>query len=232
MQLAEATGLALKTPWLSQQDRRSKELICAHLRLVSLPKNRTLFDMDEPASELCCLVSGAATIAVPHPVLGIVNGHVILPGRWFGEPAALGRRSRMISVITRRPCHLVALSKASVAEMIRIDPQLSWTFFNLMASNVEEYMLHAVDLMITNPQRRFYSRLLTLAGRVQNYLPPGPVSIPLSQEELGIISNMSRSSVYHILNGLVEKGLCKLGYREVIILDTVRLAELVDNDRD
>lgn len=232
MQLAEATERALKSPWLSQQDKRTQELICTHMRLVSLPKNRTLFDVDEPASELFCLVSGAATVAVPHPVLGIVNGHVILRGRWFGEPATLGRRSRLISVVARRPSHLVALSKAAVAEMIRLDPHLSWTFFNLMASNVAEHILHAVDLMIVNPQQRLYSRLLTLAGRVQDHLPEGPVSIPLSQEELGIASNMSRSSVYHILNDLVEKGICKLGYREITLLDSARLAALVEIERD
>ena len=230
MQLSEAVKIALKSPWLAQQDQRTRDLISSHMRLVSLPKSRKLFDLDEPASELFCLVSGAATVAVPHPVLGLVNGHIILPGSWFGEPAALGRRTRLTSVVARRPCHLVALSKTAVAEMIRNDPQLSWTFFNLMASNVAELILHAVDLMIIDPRQRLCSRLLTLAGRIQDYLPPPPVSIPLSQEELGLASNMSRSSVYHILNDLVDLGICKLGYREVVILDTARLAELVDKD--
>ena len=61
-----------------------------------------------------------------------------------------------------------------------------------------------------------------------SYVPPGPVSIPLTQEELAAASNMSRSTVFHLLGELVSQGICELGYREVRILDMARLAAIVD----
>lgn len=228
MQLEEAQTIARGSVWLSQQERRTQDLICGRMRLLSLPKGRTLFDIEDTATELYCLVSGCAVITIAHPVQGVINGHVMFPGRWFGEPAALGKRPRIMSVMARRPTELLAISQSAIAELLKAEPQLCWTFFNLMASNVEEYLLHAVDLLIVDPRLRLCSRLLTFGGRLLNYLPPSPVSIPMTQEELAAGSNMSRSTVYHLLGELVEQGICELGYREVRITDMKRLAEIVD----
>ncbi|MCA3572687.1 MAG: winged helix-turn-helix domain-containing protein, partial [Aestuariivirga sp.] len=59
-------------------------------------------------------------------------------------------------------------------------------------------------------------------------LPPGPVSIPMTQEELAVASNLSRSTVYNLLGELVDQGICTLGYRELKILDMQRLSRIVE----
>ena len=228
MQLEEALAIARNSRWLSQHERRVQDLLCSRMRLVSLPKNRTLFDIEDSASEIYCQVSGCAVITVPHPVQGMLHAHVMFAGRWFGEPAALGKRSRIMTVFARRPTELLALSQPAIVELLKAEPSLNWVFFNLMASNVEEYLLHTVDLLIVDPRLRLCSRLLTFGGRLLNYLPPQPVSIPMTQEELAAASNMSRSTVYHLLGELVELGICELGYREVRILDMPRLAAIVE----
>ena len=228
MQMDEAVAVARNSPWLSQHEGRVQDAICSRMRLVSLPKGRTLFDIEDSANELYCLVSGCAVITLAHPVQGVINAHVMFPGRWFGEPAALGRRSRIMSVSARRPAELLAISQAQIAELLKADPSLCWVFFNLMAWNVEEYALHPVDLLIVDPRLRLCSRLLTFGGRLLNHLPPSPVSLPLTQEELATASNMSRSTVYNLLGELVEQGICALGYREVKILDMQRLSRIVD----
>ena len=229
MQMDEAVAVARASPWLSQQERRVKDAILGRMRLVSLPKGRLLFDIEDEASDIYCIVSGCAVITLAHPVQGVVNAHVMFPGRWFGEPAALGRRPRIMSVSARRPTDLLAISQAQISELLKAEPSLCWTFFNLMASNVEEHVLHAVDLLIVDPRLRLCSRLLTFAGRLMNYIPPAPVSIPMTQEELAVASNMSRSTVYNLLGELVDQGICALGYREVRILDMERLNRIVED---
>lgn len=228
MQFEEAVDIARASPWLSQHERRVQDVILSRMRLVSLPKGRMLFDIEDDARELYCIVSGCAVITLAHPVQGVINAHVMFPGRWFGEPAALGRRPRLMSVSARRPTELLTLSQAQISELLKSDPSFCWTFFNLMAWNVDEHILHAVDLLIVDPRLRLCSRLLTFGGRVLNHLPPGPVSIPMTQEELAVASNMSRSTVYNLLGELVEQGICALGYREVRILDMQRLNRIVE----
>jgi len=228
MQVNEAVAIARASPWLSQQERRVQDAILGRMRLVSLPKGRMLFDIEDEAIEIYCIVSGCAVITLAHPVQGVINAHVMFPGRGFGEPAALGRRPRLMSVSARRPTELLAIPQSQIAELLKAEPSLCWTFFNLMASNIEEHVLHAVDLLIVDPRLRLCSRLLTFGGRLMNHIPPSPVSIPMTQEELAAASNMSRSTVYNLLGELVEQGICELGYREVRILDMVRLNRIVE----
>jgi len=228
MQVNDAVAIARASPWLSQQERRVQDAILGRMRLVSLPKGRMLFDIEDEAIEIYCIVSGCAVITLAHPVQGVINAHVMFPGRWFGEPAALGRRPRLMSVSARRPTELLAIPQSQIAELLKAEPSLCWTFFNLMASNIEEHVLHAVDLLIVDPRLRLCSRLLTFGGRLMNHIPPSPVSIPMTQEELAAASNMSRSTVYNLLGELVEQGICALGYREVRILDMERLNRIVE----
>lgn len=80
MQLEEALAIARQSRWLSQHDRRIQDTLCSRMRLITLPKGRTLFDMEDMASELYCVVSGCAVITIAHPVQGVVNAHVMFPG--------------------------------------------------------------------------------------------------------------------------------------------------------
>jgi CRP-like cAMP-binding protein len=229
MRTEQAVQVARSNGWLSQFDRRTQDLVLAPMRLVNLPRSRKLFEIEDSASDIYCMVSGSAVITIAHPVQGVLNAHVILPGCWFGEPAALGRRPRIMSIVATQNCELLTLSRQGVTELLASEPSLNWVFFNLMAYNVEQYLHHAVDLLISDPRLRFCSRLLTFAGRLINYLPPSPVTIPMTQEELAVASNMSRSTVHQLLADLVAQGICDVGYREIVIRDVERLSAIVND---
>ena len=114
--------------------------------------------------------------------------------------------------------------------MLQANPECAWPFFNLLAVNSQEYMLRNIDLLIQDPRLRMCSRLLTLAGRLSQYLPPSPVTIPISQEELAMVCNLSRQSVHIFLTELAQKGICKLQYREIKILDVAALSAIIDRE--
>ena len=227
MKLQAAIAVARESLWLSQQSEAFKDAFCARMKLVSLSRNLPLFHDDDSAHDIYCLVEGTAIISVAHPVLGVINAHAMQPGRWFGEPATLGKRPRIMSVFARQSCRLVAVGRAGAEDMLRENPDFCWNFFNLLANNAEEYLLHGTDLLIQDSRQRLCSRLLTLAGRRLYHLPNPPVSIPFSQEELALASNMSRQTVRELLGDLVKQGLCELAYREIRVLDLKGLARIV-----
>jgi CRP-like cAMP-binding protein len=229
MRLDEAIAEARRSRWLSQQAPAFQDALCGRMRLLNLKKNDSLFHLEDSAHEIFCLVRGAVLFSIVHPIHGLVVAHTALPGEWFGEPATLGNRPRMMSVHARLACDLVAVSRGSAEDILRRNPEFCWNFFNLMARKGEDYMLHAVDLLIQDPRRRMCSRLLTLAGRLLNYLPPAPVTVPLSQEELALASNMSRQTAHLLLGELVQQGICTLGYREIRIIDMAALARIVSD---
>ena len=224
--LDQGLAVARSVGWLSRQNTDFQALICANARLRSFRKSESLFHYEDEAPDIYCLVAGTAVILVVHPVAGLLAGHVYHPGDWFGEPAALGRRPRLSGVQARGPCQALTVTRKAIDGILQANASYSNNLFDLMAGNAEAYMLHAVDLLIQDPMMRLCSRLLTLGGRRLNYVPAPPVSIPLSQDEMALISCLSRKTVNHFLGKLVDMGICELGYREIRILDVQGLVRM------
>lgn len=225
---SEAITIARSSRWLEGQSTAFQEALFAKCRLLSFSKGEYVLHMGDPADEFFLLVDGIVLISAAHPVLGQVQGQVVHPGHWFGEPAALGQRRRLASVLVRRPSKVLAFPVMPMFEILHSNPSYATALLGLMANTAEEHMLHAVDLLIQSPRARLCSRLLTFAGRRLNAMPPINVIIPLSQDELALTSCMSRQTVNQILGELVEKGICQLHYGEIEILDTCALARFVD----
>lgn len=223
----EAVALARASPWLSGQSVEFQDELLGHCRLVERQRGEYVYHMGDQAPEIFFLAEGVALLSAAHPVLGLVNGQVLHPGRWFGEAAGLSQRTRLVSVEVRRPCFLLAFPAPAIFQSIHSNPGYATAWLDLMATASEDYMLHAIDLMIQSPHARLCSRLLTFAGRTLQRMPPASISIPLSQEEIALASGMSRQTVNQILRKLVEAGICSLGYGEIFILDTAALARQI-----
>lgn len=222
--------LARESHWLSQQDSHTQREICSRLKSLHLNNRQAVQEAPNSEGSLYFVAQGSLTVLEPHPLLGHVPRRIIRMGNWFGETGALGRRSPRQKIVAAEHCTLLVLSRDSLVDLLAVEPQMSWAFFNLMALNVTEHLHNAVDLLIMEPRLRLYSRLLTFAGRELDCLQRSPVTVPLTQEELALAANMSRSTVYNTLLELEQEGICRVEYRRCVILDVERLFALVHAD--
>lgn len=223
----EARNVALGSPWLAEKDNRVRALLSSKMEFMTLKKGASLSESDR--SSLFCAVSGLAVMTYRHAHAGTVVHAVIRPQRWFGEHVALGRRPATMSVVARQRCQFAFIRQEAIRDLLSLEPGLGWTFFNLNALNVGEHIVNAVDLLMVEPRLRVCSRLLTFAGRTLNHIPVSPLVVPLKQDEIARAANVSRSTAFHVIGELAEKGICEVGYRQVTILDAQRLADLIDN---
>ena len=81
--------------------------------------------------------------------------------------------------------------------------------------------LLAADLQTVDSRRRVAGALLNAAGL--RLAGDGPVALPLSQEDVGRMANLSRYPTGQILRGFAAAGLITSGYGQIRI---ERLAEL------
>jgi CRP/FNR family transcriptional regulator, cyclic AMP receptor protein len=220
----DAFAAARASLWLGQYGTGFQNAVLSHARLLTFGKGEYVMHISDPSHDIYFLAEGIVLFSVAHPVMGLINGQAVHPGRWFGEAAGMSRRTRLVGAEVRRRATVLAIPVAAIHHVMQEKPEHMVAVLSLMASSSEDYMLHSVDLMIQSPRARLCSRLMTLAGRRLDAMPPKTIGIPMSQEELAMASCMSRQTVNQVLNELVDLGICELRYGEIRVLDTGALA--------
>jgi CRP-like cAMP-binding protein len=100
----------------------------------------------------------------------------------------------------------------------------------LLALDIVELLANAHDdMMVHDIRKRCIRVLLRFSGlRPHPILPLPPATVALSQDELSHAANLTRSPVSRILHELETRGLVRLHYRSIEIVDPQGLAALAE----
>lgn len=145
-------------------------------------------------------------------------------GEWFGEGSALKAEPRRYSVIALRDSTLMCMPLAEFGHL----RQHSSSFNQFLVGHLNRRLGQAMAIIeaqrIGNPRQR-----------VAMYLGAdfwgGTRHLSLTQEELGLLSGLSRQTVNKVLQGLKEQGLVSLEFAQIKVLRPQDLAELGQNRR-
>ena len=195
MTLQDAIQFACSNGWLAQQTREFQSALSSRVSLKTWTKDKLVYHFEDNGSEMFGLVEGSLAVTVSHPAMGTVAAHIMHPGDWFGEVAVLSRGSRLVTVHSRTACRFIVISKSSVAELLKINADFSYAFFDLMRINHETSLRSGIDLLINDARARLCARMLTLGGAKESALPEVPFILPVTQEELALTSCLSRNFV-------------------------------------
>jgi CRP/FNR family transcriptional regulator, cyclic AMP receptor protein len=154
-----------------------------------------------------------------------------MPGGWFGYIPMFGGQERAVTVQARSAAVIATIPQASLAVLFDATPG-GWRHAGLLpivsyghvAANI------AGDLMIRDGRRRCVATLLRLANsRFADRQSDDPAEAPVSQSELGSLTNLSRTTISNILGELEAKALVRIGYRSVMLRDTAGLRRIADD---
>jgi CRP/FNR family transcriptional regulator, cyclic AMP receptor protein len=147
--------------------------------------------------------------------------HLLRPGTWFGSGPVLSPGPRVLSFQAIEQSTALAVSLADLNTLGARFPELYRQIGAMSERNVQVASARIIgDLLIPSGQRRLAAVLLRLCG-VWEGLPPAPV--PLSQQVIGQISNLSRERVNRYLQELETAGCIALSYGSVVVTDPVGL---------
>ena len=178
----------------------------------------------------------------PGGMLGIVSGsfgvivasadetamcHLIRSGTWFGLAPVLSQGPRVMSFQAVEPSEALAVSLADVHAVGARFPEL-YRQIGAMSERIVQVTAARIvgDLLISSGQRRLAAVLVRLSG-VWEGRPPSP--IPLSQQAIGQMSNLSRDRVNRFLQELVGAGCIELRYGSVVVTDPTVLEEIAQH---
>ena len=217
MVLAEARAIVSETGWLSQQPEEFRKELLSRTALKSYAKGEYLYHLEDSPGMMFGVVQGAVLIGVAHPILGLYQGHLGIPGDWYGEAAALHGVSRRVAVEACISVHILCLPIKAVTAMLEERPSWQRNLSSLLLWNQDKAIRTAADLLIRDPKTRVCARLLTLCGAGVGKNRKNPTELPLTQDQFAMMCGLSRKSVHLALNQLESEGLCQNRYGGILV---------------
>ncbi len=224
----EAKQMARNIGWLSTQPSQFAEICLNRMALRQYNPGDNLFHVDDEPGFMLFIVSGAVLVTLKHPILEPQMVHLGIRGDWLGEIAAVQGFTRRTGLEAATPLTALCLTYASTREIAAHQPGAMQNFSSLITWNYEITIRSGLDFTITDPIPRICARLLTLGGYGRNWPEDaGPVSLPITKEQLASMAAVSRNSVQRALKNLEDRGICKGQYGRITILDAVSLKQLL-----
>lgn len=167
--------------------------------------------------------NGGSGIGGPNTALSIV----FLGGEWGGTGPMSGY-PRQLDVLARVPSTVISVPRSAINRLLGERPDW-WEHFSMLHFLMaQKFGLLAADLQLSDSRARVAGILLNATGvRRQGN---GPVGFATTQEEVGIMSNLSRFPAARILRASARDGLLMHRYGWITILEPGPLRAIADGD--
>lgn len=147
-----------------------------------------------------------------------VTYRIIGEGQLIGEAAFLSHlQQASISAVTDTT--LITCSIKMLYPHICRHSELNRLIFELLAENYTQLCNQIKRLTINNSTKRVASYLIDLTETDHEELGIVDHTLPYTQEDLAVCLNLHRTTVAGVLANLAKKGLVRLGYRKIQVID-------------
>jgi CRP/FNR family cyclic AMP-dependent transcriptional regulator len=196
--------------------------LLAACRRRAVPRGGTVFLLGDAGSELLVVLRGHVAVRVGTPDGDLALLHVVPPGETFGELALLRAHGRRTATATALDdVDLLVLDRDTLNVLRRRHREIDNLLLDLLARHVERLTAHLLEALYVPVDRRVVRRLLLLA---QTYgAGQGPITIPLTQDDIAGSAGASRPTVNQVLKHLEEVGVVALHRGRIDVLDRAAL---------
>jgi len=222
--LADAKEVLGRTGWLSQQPEAFQAEIWRRAMLERYMPNDVVFRVADPIGGIYGIVSGAVTVTTSPVTAAPRLFHVGVPGDWIGEGPFLVKEPRRVGMQAAVETWMIHLPINAMEDIASHDPLAVRRFTKLLMINLDTLVKAFYDLHSPDEAFRVASTLERITSHRDNI-------VPLSQTDIGTISNTSRKQVNAALKDFEAAGWLKRGYRSMVITDRAGLTRFLKAKR-
>ena len=205
--------------WLADTPARFRAAVLDRCLLKRYDRGEALYHAGDPPGGLYGLISGGIGIELSPSDREPYFGTFARPGFWIGEVSVLARCPRVIGVRATRDSLLAHLPLAQWDAIVRGDPD-AWRWFAFLILRNELLAVAVADaLMIRKSAARVAAILLVLTGQGTGSGDEATQPIEISQDDIGRLANLSRSSTGRVLDRFEAEGLIDRAYRRIRVVD-------------
>ncbi|MBO3276176.1 Crp/Fnr family transcriptional regulator [Pseudomonas schmalbachii] len=193
-----------------------------------LPAGQCLFSRGDAPCGLYCVVEGAVRIGVvgangKEALLGLIE-----PPNWFGEICLFDGQARTHDAFAERPTTLLQIPQAALLRLLDQHPEY-WRELGLLMSHKLRMLFGVLEAHSLLPAAPRLARRLLLIAEGYGGASIGRRELNLPQEQLASMLSLSRQTTNQILKELEARGILRLGYGTIEIVDHAGLCDAAQN---
>ena len=215
--------------WFGTAAPEFQQAVLSRCEWREVAAGQPIYSASDVQTDLSGIVEGSVEIysrygAGDNPML-----HLSHEGSWVGYGSAIRGQPLRVTTVARMNVVLACVPWLGMQELLRKRPEW-WQF---IARATLEYGDIAIsgyaDSLIQDSARRCACTLLRISGLQfpQRSRPEGR-SIPITQDELATLVNVSRTTLLQILRRFEERGLVEQAYRALRVVDAAGLKEIAE----
>ncbi len=185
-------------------------------------KGEMIYWQGSRAEEFYFLKSGAVRVSLCSENGSEKTLSVLKPGRIFGEAAFFDGLPRVSSARALRRTEAVPVTRRSLMECIRHEPQLAVSLLSYLSQTIRMLSAQLDTVAFQQADERIARLLLKLAA--ENGL------IQATHEDLAALAGVSRVTVSRILGDFSARGWVRTHYREIRLTDADALRRFLPED--
>ncbi len=215
----------LKAGWLSDLPKDFVGRFLALGSWVRIPSGDIVYGVGDEEGALYGIASGLARLHIALNEHEQRLAHLCGPGFWFGDFELVTNTPRTMEFDAAEDLLLLRIQRNDFVRFASTDPE-AWRWIAvLVAQHASLAVSAADDLMLRSAEKRLVAALLRLSGR--RFAHPASVpltAVPITQLDLAVAANLSRSSAGSILRRLGQAREISIDYGKIIIHDSEALA--------
>ncbi|AOY96203.1 Crp/Fnr family transcriptional regulator [Cupriavidus sp. USMAA2-4] len=217
--------------WFRTLPAPLREALLEDAATRSLAPGQALFSRGDPFDGLYCVLSGtvqvdAVSAAGKAALLGLLEA-----GTWFGEICLFDGLQRTHDAHAVSAASVLLVPREKLLRRLQAHPEWWPEFGRLLAAKTRQAFRFVEEAQLLAPLARTARRLAALAqgnggGTGASQAAPAPRTLRIPQEQLAQMLGLSRQTVNQALRDLEARGLLRLHYAGIELLDPDALAAL------
>jgi CRP/FNR family transcriptional regulator, cyclic AMP receptor protein len=188
-----------------------------------------LFSRGDQPSGLFGLVDGAVRVSGMSESGKEALLTLLEPPGWFGEISVFDGQPRTHDAIADGESRVVQVPQGDILRMLDTDPRW-WRDLALLATSKLRLAFIAMEDMVLLPIAQRLARRLSLMAEGYGERRTTSNTVEVSQDQLAMMVSTSRQTANQVLKDFEQKGLIRLAYGSIEILDFVGLRRLTEGD--
>ena len=206
---------------LSDEERRN---VLSAARRRRFARGETLFHEGDPGDTMHLLEKGRVALRVTTPMGDTATLAVLGPGDYFGELAIVSPAPRNSTVVALEQVETLSLHRDQLNSLRSRHTDVDRVLLEAVVGEVRRLSHQLLEALYMPADKRVLRRLVDLT-RLYGADGPGPVTIPLTQEDVAELAGTTRPTANKVLRQVEDAGVVQISRGRVVVLDPAGLLQ-------